>query len=84
MTTAEALDRGRGSFGRHAWADAYAELSVADHEAPLGATDLERLAMAAFLLGRTTTATMPGRGRFTSAFAWAMHLVPPGARSGWA
>ena len=52
MTAAEALDRGRGSFGRHAWADAYAELSVADHEAPLGATDLERLAMAAFLLGR--------------------------------
>ena len=52
MTAADALDRGRGSFGRHAWADAYAELSVADHEAPLGATDLERLAMAAFLLGR--------------------------------
>ena len=52
MTAAEALDRGRGSFGRHAWADAYAELSAADHEAPLEVTDLERLAMAAYLVGR--------------------------------
>jgi DNA-binding CsgD family transcriptional regulator len=52
MTTANALDRGRGSFGRRAWADAYAELSAADREAPLEATDLERLAVAAFLMGR--------------------------------
>jgi DNA-binding NarL/FixJ family response regulator len=52
MTTADALDRGRGSFGRHAWADAYAELSAPDHEAPLGVTDLEWLATAAFLVGR--------------------------------
>jgi DNA-binding CsgD family transcriptional regulator len=52
MTAAEALGRGRGSFGRHAWADAYAELSAADHEAPLEVTDLERLAMAANLVGR--------------------------------
>lgn len=52
MTAAEALDRGRGSFGRHAWADAYAELTAVDHEAPLEATDLERLAMAAYMVGR--------------------------------
>jgi DNA-binding CsgD family transcriptional regulator len=52
MTAADALDRGRSSFGRHAWANAYAELSAADHEAPLEATDLERLAMAAYLVGR--------------------------------
>ena len=51
MTAAESLDRGRGSLGRHAWADAYAELSAADHEAPLEVTDLERLAMAAYLVG---------------------------------
>jgi hypothetical protein len=43
MTTAEALDRGRESFGRQAWGDAYAYLSAADHEAPLGPEDLERL-----------------------------------------
>ena len=49
---ADALDRGRGSFGRHAWADAYSGLSAADHEAPLSPEDLERLAVAAYLAGR--------------------------------
>jgi ATP/maltotriose-dependent transcriptional regulator MalT len=52
MTTAEALDRGRESFGRRAWADAFAQLSAADRESSLGAEDLERLATAAFLIGR--------------------------------
>ncbi len=52
MNAADALDRGRRSFGRHAWAEAHAHLSAADQEAPLGAADLERLAMAASLVGR--------------------------------
>ena len=52
MTTADALDRGRSAFGWHAWADAFAELSAADHQDPLEVADLERLAMAAFMLGR--------------------------------
>src|SRR6266540_1352883 len=52
MTTADALDRARGSFSRHAWADAYDQLSAADHESPLAPADLERLAMAAHLVGR--------------------------------
>jgi hypothetical protein len=52
MTMADALDRGRGAFGRHAWADAYSGLSAADHEAPLSPEDLERLALAAYLAGR--------------------------------
>ena len=47
-----ALEDGRASFGRQAWGDAYAELSAADNEAPLGLDDLERLAMAAYLVGR--------------------------------
>lgn len=47
MTTDDALDRGRESFGRQAWGDAYAQLSAADHEAPLELEDLERLAVAA-------------------------------------
>ncbi len=46
------LDQGRGSFGRRAWADAYAGLSAADREAPLAPEDLERLALAAYLAGR--------------------------------
>jgi ATP/maltotriose-dependent transcriptional regulator MalT len=52
MTTADTLDRGRESFGRRAWADAFVQLSAADREAPLAPEDLERLATAAYLVGR--------------------------------
>jgi DNA-binding CsgD family transcriptional regulator len=45
------LDRGRQAFGRRAWADALAELSAADREAPLAPDDLERFATAAYLAG---------------------------------
>jgi hypothetical protein len=48
---ADALDRGREFFGRQAWGDAYAELSAADREAALTLDDLERLAVAAYLVG---------------------------------
>ena len=48
-----AVDRGRESFGRQAWGDAWSQLSAADHDAPLELEDLERLAVAAFLVGRT-------------------------------
>ena len=46
------LDQGRASFTRHAWGDAYAQLAAADREAPLTPEDLERLATAAYLIGR--------------------------------
>lgn len=52
MTMAGALDRGRGSFGRHAWGDAFAQLSDADRETNLEVEDLERLAVAAYMVGR--------------------------------
>lgn len=55
MTMADvehALERGRQSFERLAWGDAYAHLEAAEHEAPLGPEDLERLAVAAYLVGR--------------------------------
>ena len=52
MTSSEALDRGRESFARRAWGDAYVCLSAADRETPLQAEDLERLAYAAYLTGR--------------------------------
>jgi DNA-binding CsgD family transcriptional regulator len=55
MTMADAehaLDRGRESFGRQAWGDAYDHLSAADRMAPLELEDLERLAVAAHLVGR--------------------------------
>jgi DNA-binding CsgD family transcriptional regulator len=57
MTAADVLDRGRESFARQAWADAYAQLSAADQESPLEPEDLERLATAAYLVGRDADST---------------------------
>ncbi len=45
------LEQGRDSFRRRAWADAYALLSAADREEPIGLEEVERLAFAAHLLG---------------------------------
>jgi DNA-binding NarL/FixJ family response regulator len=42
----------RAAFARRAWSEAYDRLAAADREAPLGFEDLERLATAAFLIGR--------------------------------
>jgi DNA-binding CsgD family transcriptional regulator len=54
--TAAALDLGRESFARRAWKDAFERLSAADRaadrESLLAAEDLERLATAAYLIGR--------------------------------
>ena len=47
----QALDGGRASFVRQAWGDAYAQLSAADKDAPLELDDLERLAVAAYMVG---------------------------------
>jgi ATP/maltotriose-dependent transcriptional regulator MalT len=52
MSTTEALQRGRESFGQRAWKDAFAQLSAADREARLGPEDLERFAVAAHLVGQ--------------------------------
>jgi DNA-binding CsgD family transcriptional regulator len=57
MGMADAVDRGRESFSRQAWADAYAQLSAADGEAPLELDDLERLAAAAYLAGDDAAST---------------------------
>jgi DNA-binding CsgD family transcriptional regulator/tetratricopeptide (TPR) repeat protein len=46
------LERGRESYVRRAWKDAYDSLSGADEAAGLGAADLELLATSAYMLGR--------------------------------
>jgi DNA-binding CsgD family transcriptional regulator/tetratricopeptide (TPR) repeat protein len=46
-----ALDRGRESYARQAWTDAYESLSAADRLEGLGAEDLELLATAAYMIG---------------------------------
>lgn len=49
---ARKLERGRESYKRQAWDDAYESLSSADKADPLDVADLERLAMSAYLLAR--------------------------------
>jgi hypothetical protein len=52
MSRVDALDRGRESFGRQEWGDAYAQLSAAGRQVSLEPDDLERLAVAAYLAGK--------------------------------
>src|SRR5688572_33385816 len=46
------LEQGREHFRRRAWAAAREALARADQAAPLGGEDLERLALASYLIGR--------------------------------
>lgn len=46
------LRQGREAFGRQSWATAYGVFSAADRASPLGLDDLERLAVAAYLIGK--------------------------------
>jgi DNA-binding CsgD family transcriptional regulator len=48
----DVLERGRESYAKSRWADAYESLSLADQAAPLGAEDLRLLATSAYMLGR--------------------------------
>ncbi len=48
------LARARSSFDRQAWGAAYAQLVAADEMSPLPAEDVERLAVAAYLVGKDT------------------------------
>ena len=52
MAAVADLDKGRASYARHDWVDAYEALAAADRAAPLGAGDLELLARAGYMLGR--------------------------------
>ena len=65
MGTADARDRGRKSFTRQAWEEAYARLSAADSEVPLEPEDLDRLATAAFLIVTAPSLKRSGRVRTT-------------------
>jgi DNA-binding CsgD family transcriptional regulator len=56
-TMADALDQGRRPFAREAWADVYARLSVDEQAGVLDADDFERMATAAYLIGRNGEST---------------------------
>jgi ATP/maltotriose-dependent transcriptional regulator MalT len=51
MTEVQALERARKSFEQRAWGESYRLLEAVDREAPLEPEDLERLAIAAYLIG---------------------------------
>jgi len=52
MTDLATLRRGRASFEQRAWSDAHRLLTAADRDGALEPEDLERVATAAYLLGR--------------------------------
>jgi DNA-binding CsgD family transcriptional regulator len=56
MALTDALEQDHESFRRRAWGDVYAHLSAAGRESALGPEDLERLAVAAHLVGRSDDA----------------------------
>src|SRR5438067_12551184 len=49
----ERIERGRDAFDRQAWGQAYEHLTAAARDEPLEVEDLERLASAAYLVGRS-------------------------------
>ena len=51
LSRTDALERGRAAYDTKAWGEAHAHLSAADRESPLDPSDLERLAVAARLVG---------------------------------
>ena len=83
MAGADALEQGRRSFARQAWADACPAVGRRRRR-PAGPEDLERLAMAAYLIDGTTTAPTSGRAPITSSCDEARSSGPCEARSGWA
>src|SRR4051812_23935728 len=61
------LEDARAACARGAWSAACRLLTEVDAETPLGAEDLERLAIAAFLVGEDE-ASVQGRSRAYAAF----------------
>jgi hypothetical protein len=76
------LARGRESYARRAWMDAYKSLSHSDQAAPLGAEDLELLATSSFMLRRDDDC-LSNLKRAYHAYLDAGETVRA-ARSGWA
>jgi DNA-binding CsgD family transcriptional regulator len=67
ITRDELLDRGRVAYSANRWAAAFDDLRAADDVAPLSLDDLERLAVAAHLIGRNDLAVQTGMRAFSVA-----------------
>jgi hypothetical protein len=68
------LERGRESYMRRAWMDAYESLSRADQASPLGTEDLELLATSAYMLGRDNDLSALERAHHGA--AWSSPVAP--------
>ena len=75
MTKIDALEGARESFGKQAWADAFGRLSSAGLEKPLEPEDLERLAVAAYMVGKDDDSA----DAWTRAHHHYLHLHRPAA-----
>ena len=53
MIIVRAVKQGRDAIAHRAWAGAFRTLAKADRQRPLGPQDLEHLALAAYMLGRS-------------------------------
>lgn len=62
VAVADAIDRGRESFRRRAWGEAFALLSSAELDSRFAHEDLERLAVASYLVGRLRDSGELARG----------------------
>jgi len=51
MSATGKLARGRAAYEREAWSEAYLQLAAADRQSPIDPEDLDRLAVAAYLIG---------------------------------
>jgi DNA-binding CsgD family transcriptional regulator len=60
MGIGDALDRGRDAYARQAWSEAFDQLSAADDDSALDPDDLERLGLAAALIGKDDVTTAVG------------------------
>jgi len=54
------VEAGRAAYDRRSWSEAYGRLTTADAAGPLDAEDLERLAIAGYLLGRPDDSVAAG------------------------
>jgi hypothetical protein len=83
VNVTDGIDLGRQAFERQVWGDAFRNLSAADIEHPLGLEDLERLAVAAYLVGRGEDSVEAGRERTKTALVTVTSRTLFVAHSGW-
>ena len=80
---ADVVTAAREAYGRRAWTQAHELLSRADEGAPLAPEDLERLAVAAYMLGRDDQQLGRSRAHIMPTSGTAIAPAPCAPRTGW-